>query len=119
MVKGYQLDRDLYLELRAECYEAILDTTLEGVTAIPECEIEKRCDEAVGEHDLIGEIDQPRVNAAILVVALKTNEALEDIGSDPSFESASEFLATLAHTAVKYDLVTQILDEQAEAERHD
>jgi hypothetical protein len=117
MVKGYQLDRDLYLELRAECYDTVLDTTIEGIDEIHEHKIEPRCDEAVGMHTQIGEINKPRVNAAILVVCQRTTDALEDMKPSLFSENAAEFLAELAHTAVKYDLIARVLDEQAEAER--
>lgn len=117
MVKGHQLDRDLYLELRAECYDSVLDTTVEGIDEIYEYEIEPRCDEAVGMHTQIGEINQPRVNAAILVVCGRTTDALDDMEPSLFPENAAEFLAELAHTAVKYDLISRVLDEQAEAER--
>jgi hypothetical protein len=121
-----RLDRDLYLELLDECFDAVREMTVEGVSEIAEYDVEKRCDEAVGKHEIIGNIDEPRTNAAILAVALRTESMIEDSTPNSAHQSAAkcfaelapaEYLADLAHRAAKYDLITRVLDEQAEAER--
>jgi hypothetical protein len=111
------LTQDEYLEMRYECYEALLASTVEGVTDLAECEIEKRCDEAVNKHETIGAIDELEANAAIIGLAARTADALEDSPPDDTYRTAGEYLAHLAHRAVKYDLIAEVLDERAEANR--
>jgi (p)ppGpp synthase/HD superfamily hydrolase len=111
------LTPDEYLKMRDECCGRLLASTVEGVTELTEYEIEKRCDEAVGKHKTIGEIDEPRANAAVVALAVRTHDALEDLPPDTTYESAGEYLADLAHRATKYDLIAEILDERAEANR--
>lgn len=115
------LTSDEYLEMREECYRRLLGSNgkcaVEGVTEFAEYEIEKRCDEAVGKHETIGAIDEPRTNAAVVALAVRTDDALEDTPPDTFYESAEEYLAALAHRATKYDLIAEVLDERAEATR--
>jgi hypothetical protein len=111
------LTSDEYLEMRYECYETLLASTVEGVADLADYEIEKRCDEAVNKHETIGAIDEPRANAAIIALAVRTADALEDSPPDDTYGAAGEYLAHLAHRAVKYDLIAEVLDERAEADR--
>lgn len=109
------LDLDIYLEMLQESYETLRESTMGD--AIPEHEVEKRCDEAIDEHDEIGEIDNPKLNAAIIALAITGDDAIEDTVPDSSYESGSEYLAAVAHTTAKYDMLSWALDERAEAER--
>lgn len=111
------LTQDEYLEMRHECYETLRASTVEGLTELAEYEIEKRCDEAVNKHGTIGAIDEPRANAAVIAVATRTADALEDSAPDDTYGAAGEYLAHLAHRAVKCDLIAEVLDERAEANR--
>ena len=111
------LTQEEYLEMRHECYEKLLASTIEGLTELAEYEIEKRCDEAVGKHETIGAIDEPRANAAVIALAIRTDDMLEDTPPDSTYESAEEYLADIAHRATKYDLIGEVLDERAEANR--
>jgi hypothetical protein len=114
-----QPDRDLYLELLDECYETLREATVERVDEIAEYAVEKRCDEAVGEHEIIGNVEEPRTNAAIIAVSIRTENVIADTsGHNPAVLFAeltpAEHLADLAHRAAKYDLIARVLDEQAE-----
>jgi hypothetical protein len=118
-----QPDRDLYPELLDECYETLCEATVEGFDEIAEYAVEKRCDEAVGEHEIIGNVEEPRTNAAIIAVSIRTEDVIEDFTPNSSHQSATklfaelapaEYLADLAHRAAKYDLIARVLDEQAE-----
>ena len=117
-----QPDRDLYLELLDECYETLRDTTVEGVDEIAEYAVEKRCNEAVGEHEIIGTVEEPRMNAAIIAVSIRTEDVIEDSSGPNSAQffaelAPAEYLADLAHRAAKYDLIERVLNEQAESAR--
>ena len=114
-----QPDRDLYLELLDECYETLREATIEGVGEIAEYAVEKRCDEAVGEHEVIGNIEEPRTNAAIIAVSTRTEDVIADTSGHNSAElfaelAPAEHLAELAHQVAKYDLIERVLDEQSE-----
>ena len=93
---------DDYLEMLQECYEIVEDTTIDGVTEISEYEVEPRCDEAVGEHDTIGNIEHPTINAALFAHSIRSDDVLGDHSPDELYESGQEYLADLAHQAAKY-----------------
>lgn len=111
------LSLNIYLEMLQECYEEILETTVDGVTEIKEYEIEKRCDEAVEKHEVIGSVNRPSTNATIFAHSVRSDDVLDDHSPDELYENGKEYLADLAHQSAKYDLINQVLDEQAEAER--
>lgn len=106
-----------YLEMLQECYETIEGTTVGGVNEISEHEVEPRCDEAVGKHDTIGNIEHPSVNAALFAHSIRSDDVLGDHSPDELYESGQEYLADLAHQAAKYDLINRVLDDQKEAAR--
>lgn len=110
------VERERYLEVVEECYENLRGSTIEGVTEIAEYEVEKRCSEAIVEHESAGEAECPQLNAAIVAGADSSERALSHTTPE-IYESGAEYLATVAHTALKYDLIPRVLDEQAEAER--
>ena len=115
-----QPDRDLYLELLDECYETLREATIEGVDEIAEYAVERRCDEAVGEHEVIGNVEEPRTNAAIIAVSARTEDVIADTSGHNSAAlfaelAPAEQLAELAHMAAKYDLIEHVLTEQSEA----
>lgn len=115
-------DRDLYLELLDECYETVRGTTIEGIDEIAKYVVEKRCNEAVGEHEVIGNVEKPRTNAAIIAVSTRTEDVIADTSGHNSAALFAELapvehLAELAHMAAKYDLIERVLDEQSEAAR--
>lgn len=112
-----ELGLDLYLEVLAECYETVRETTVEGIAEIAEYEVEKWCDEVVGQHEMVGDIDSPQINVAVIALSTTREAALEDTDPDASYESGAEYLADLAHTTAKYDLISWVLDRQAETER--
>lgn len=109
-------ERERYLEVVEVCYDNLRESTIEGVTEIAEYEVEKRCSEAIVEHESVGEAECQQLNAAIVAVASTAERALGDTTPE-IYESGAEYLATVAHMAVKYDLISRVLDEQAEAER--
>ena len=108
---------DDYLEMLQECYETVEGTTVGGIADIYGHEVEPRCDEAVEEHDTIGDPERPSVNAALFAHSIQSDKVLSDHSPDQLYESGQEYLADLAHQAAKYDLINRVLDEQAEAQR--
>ena len=113
---GDCFDEDTYRELRDECYENLREAPIEDVTEIAEYEVEKKCSEAIVEHASAGKTECPKLNAAIIANASSSERALNHTIPE-IYESGSEYLATVARTALKYDLIPRVLDEQAEAER--
>lgn len=110
-------DEDTYRELRDECYQTLRENTIEKVGVTPEYKLEQRCNEAVDEHETVGKIDHPKINAGILCLSPTAADALK--GFSPSacgYQDSQEYLATLAHYAVKYDILCRIIDERAEAD---
>src|SRR5699024_7928250 len=111
------LDGDRYLELLDECYETVRGTTIEGVDEIAEYAVEKRCNEAVSKHEVIGNVEEPRTNAAIIAVSTRTEDVIADTSGHNSAAvfvelAPAEHLAELAHMAAKYDLIERVLTEQ-------
>jgi hypothetical protein len=110
------LDHDRYMERVGECYELLRESTVEGVTEIREYQIEKRCSEAVNEHETVGESENQQLNAGIVAVASPAEDALDDTTPE-MYESGAEYLADVAHATVKYDLISWVLDRRAEIQR--
>ena len=110
------IDLDVYLEILQECHETIENSTTGGVTEIAEYDLEKQCDEAVGKHAEIGDVESPQRNAAIIALSVEGEKALGEISPD-EFESGDAYLAEVAHTTAKYDVLSRVLDEHAEAEK--
>ena len=106
-----------YLEMLQECYEEVEGTTDGGVSEIYEYKVEPRCDEAVGNHDTIGDLERPSVNAALFAHSVQSDKVLSDHSPDELYESGQEYLADLAHQAAKYDLIERVLDDQKEEAR--
>ena len=109
------LDLDVYLEMLQESYETLRESQIGDVTKIPEYAVEKRCAEAVDKHDEIGAVENPQLNAGVVTLSVTGEDALDDT-SPEVYESGAEYLADVAHATAKYDLVSWVLDEQAEAE---
>lgn len=112
------LDHDRYMERVGECYELLRESTVEGVTEIQEYEIEKRCSEAVGKHETVGESENQRLNAGIVAVASPAEDALDDT-TPAMYESGDEYLADVAHATAKYDLIEWVLDRQAKEDEEE
>lgn len=113
---AHESDLDVYLEMLHECHETVENATIGGVTQIAEYDLEKECDEAVGKHAEIGDVESPQRNAAIIALSVEGEKALGEISPD-EFESGDVYLAEVAHTTAKYDVLSRVLDEHAEAEK--
>ena len=115
-MNAHGFDLDVYLEILQECHETVENSTVGGVTEIAEHDLEKQCDEAIGKHEEIGDVESPQRNAAIVALTVEGEKALGEI-SPGEFESGAEYLAEVAHTTAKYDVLSRVLDEHAEAEK--
>ncbi|RJT04703.1 hypothetical protein [Halococcus sp. IIIV-5B] len=113
---AHGFDLDVYLEMLHECHETVENATIGSVTQIAEYDLEKECDEAVGKHEEIGDVESPQRNAAIIALTVEGEKALGEIDPD-EFERGDAYLAEVAHTAAKYDVLSRVLDERAEAEK--
>lgn len=111
------MDEDVYLEMIEECFETVVSGTLKPLSEISEGNVEPRCDEAVGGHDVIGAEENPRVNAAIVSLSIATGDTMDHLKVS-DYEDGEEYLAALAHGVAKRDLIEQVLDERAAIIKH-
>lgn len=115
-----QLNKDVYLELLHECFEAVEDSKVGGISELAEWEIEKECGEAVSEVEHIGDPENPSLNAKVIALSIYSEDAIKQLDENPmltSYDDISHVIASVATRTMKQDVLHQVLDERANIKR--